>query len=163
MNVFDTQEAVEVLNGHRIGMGEAPLPLALGHGKTGMPGLLECVLHVPTPPDCSQEDWTQRPLPDAMARYAAGDVHHLLPLTHALWRRLVELPGSLSLVETNCRKMCKVKMHYRTPADAEHPWSNDVNFKNSLKITNGAATRSTAVTQQLHALSLWRDNEARTR
>ena len=158
VNMFDTQEAAKVMNA-RLGAAEQ-LPLALGQGKTNLPGLAEHSLGVPPTPKLSQEDWSQRPLPIEMAYYAAADAHHLLPLSQVLWARLADFPGALAQVETACRALCKTLMVYRVPADTgENPWSNDANFKRHVS----KAALPPEFQPVLCALYLWRDREERRR
>ena len=53
----------------------------LGYGQqAGLGGLLQQTLGVHQPKGDQLADWSQRPLPERLRNYAAGDVAHLLPL-----------------------------------------------------------------------------------
>ena len=52
----------------------------LGIRETGLDAVLQQRFSVGLDKKYQRKDWSKRPLPEAMMNYAAGDVHHLLPL-----------------------------------------------------------------------------------
>ena len=56
----------------------------LGIRETGLDAVLQERFSVRLDKKYQRKDWSKRPLPEAMMDYAAGDVHHLLPLAAIL-------------------------------------------------------------------------------
>jgi ribonuclease D len=97
--VFDTQVAAAFL----------------GHGlQAGLGNLLHNTLGVHQPKGDQMADWSQRPLPDRLLGYAAGDVAHLLRL-HDLLRDELEALGRLAWVEQECHELCDPTRYSRDP------------------------------------------------
>ncbi len=90
----------------------------LGHGlQVGLSGLLANLLGVHQPKGDQMSDWSQRPLPERMLGYAAGDVLHLLPLHQLLTAELQKL-GRLEWVLQECRELCDLSRYTRDPDQA---------------------------------------------
>ncbi|MBI5608516.1 MAG: ribonuclease D [Deltaproteobacteria bacterium] len=100
IEVFDTQVAAAFL-GHGLQVG-------LGH-------LLQRVLHLHLPKGEQMANWGQRPLPDKLKIYAAGDVEHLFALHAALRDELVALER-LDWVQAECAGLCSTGQYVRDPA-----------------------------------------------
>ncbi len=100
VQVFDTQVAAAFL-GHGLQVG-------LGH-------LLQRVLHLHLPKGEQMANWGQRPLPDKLKIYAAGDVEHLFAVHEALQGELAEL-GRLEWVQAECAGLCATGQYTRDPA-----------------------------------------------
>ncbi len=97
--VFDTQVAAAFL----------------GHGlQTGLGTLLHNALAVHQPKGDQMADWSQRPLPERLLGYAAGDVAHLLRLHDLLAGELDSL-GRLAWVEQECHELCDPLRYSRDP------------------------------------------------
>jgi ribonuclease D len=73
-NVFDTLVAAELLNEPEIGLA----------------ALLSRYFGISVDKKFQKADWSQRPLPDAMLSYAAGDTSHLIALRDILAEKLKE-------------------------------------------------------------------------
>jgi ribonuclease D len=102
--VFDTQVAAAFL----------------GHGlQVGLGTLLEAELGVHQPKGDQMADWSQRPLPERLHGYAAGDVRHLLELHDCLSRHLQER-GRLDWVHEECAELSEPTRHARDPDSAFH-------------------------------------------
>ncbi|MEY8565352.1 ribonuclease D [Corynebacteriaceae bacterium 7-707] len=63
----------------------------LGYGQIGLAGMLEEFLGVTVAKDKGREDWSARPIPDAMLSYAALDVELLIELRDVTLSRLEAL------------------------------------------------------------------------
>lgn len=63
----------------------------LGYGQIGLAGMLEEFLGVTVAKDKGREDWSARPIPDAMLSYAALDVELLIELRDVTLSRLRDL------------------------------------------------------------------------
>ena len=63
----------------------------LGYGQIGLAGMLEEFLGVTVAKDKGREDWSARPIPDAMLSYAALDVELLIELLDVTLARLTDL------------------------------------------------------------------------
>lgn len=99
VHVFDTQLAAAFL----------------GHGlQVGLGSLLQNVLGVHQPKGDQMSDWSQRPLPDRMLGYAAGDVAHLLLLYDRLQAELTRL-GRLDWVREECHELTDPTRYNRDP------------------------------------------------
>lgn len=90
----------------------------LGHGlQVGLAHLLMRELNLKLSKGEQMADWSQRPLPDKLKLYAAGDVLHL----EALWGQLVgrlQTRGRLAWVEQECRELCDPGQFDRDPEQA---------------------------------------------
>jgi len=91
-NLFDTQLAC----------------MFLGIKGTGLDAVLQQRFNVKLNKRFQKKDWSKRPLPDEMIRYAACDVIYLLPLASILEKELAE-KGRLSWVYEECAILSKVR------------------------------------------------------
>ncbi|MBC8199432.1 MAG: ribonuclease D [Desulfobacteraceae bacterium] len=91
-NLFDTQLAC----------------MFLGIKGTGLDAVLQQRFNVKLNKRFQKKDWSKRPLPDEMVRYAACDVIYLLPLASILEKELAE-KGRLSWVYEECAILSKVR------------------------------------------------------
>jgi len=101
-SVFDTQVA-----GAFLGCG---LQVGLGH-------LVQRLLHVSLTKGEQMADWSQRPLPDNLRRYAAADVAHLIAVAD-LQRDELEARGRLGWCEEEIRPLCDPTQYDRDPDSA---------------------------------------------
>ncbi len=87
----------------------------LGHGlQAGLGALLHQVLGVHQPKGEQMADWSQRPLPDRLQGYAAGDVAHLLRLHQVLTDELRARQRD-GWVQEECRCLCQPSRYERDP------------------------------------------------
>jgi len=91
-SIFDTQIAAKFL----------------GARETGLASLLKMRFNVSTDKKYQKKDWSQRPLPAAMLRYAVQDICHLLPLSDILEKELME-KRLLFCVEEECELLSNVR------------------------------------------------------
>jgi ribonuclease D len=97
-NLFDTQLAC----------------MYLGHPATSLESVVADRFGVELNKKYQKKDWSQRPLPEEMAAYAASDVIYLIPLAKALMAEL-ESKGRLSWVVESCLKLSRVR-----PPETDH-------------------------------------------
>ncbi len=129
--VFDTQLA-------------APL---LGHpDQVGFASLVDAVLGVRLAKAHTRADWARRPLPAAQLRYAADDVHYLVPLYQRLRAALEEL-GRLDWLDADFEALSDPARYTTPPAAA---WRR---LRGAERLRGG----SLAV---LQALAGWRERTA---
>ena len=121
----------------------------LGVRETGLASLLEMRFDVLSDKKYQKKDWSQRPLPEAMLKYAVQDICYLLPLADMLERELME-KGLLFCVEEECEQLSGV----RPNSSRKGP------FFLSFKGAAGLDPRSLAVLEKLLCL---RDQAARRR
>ena len=88
----------------------------LGIRESGLDAVLQARFGVHLDKKYQRKDWSKRPLPQAMMDYAAGDVHHLLPLAALLENELLA-KGRLSWV----REECDVLRQVRSPEQNNAP------------------------------------------
>lgn len=87
----------------------------LGHGlQAGLGTLLHNALGVHQPKGDQMADWSQRPLPDRLLGYAAGDVANLLRLYDLLRDELSAL-GRLDWVQEECHELTDSTRYVRDP------------------------------------------------
>lgn len=91
-NLFDTQLAC----------------MFLGIKGTGLEAVLQQRFNVKLNKRFQKKDWSKRPLPDEMIRYAACDVIYLFPLASILEKELAE-KGRLPWVYEECAILSKVR------------------------------------------------------
>jgi ribonuclease D len=91
-NLFDTQLA----------------SMYVGWQETSLEAVVARRFGVELDKRCQKKDWSQRPLPDDMAAYAASDVIHLIPLAKDLTREL-DRYGRLDWVREECRLLSRVR------------------------------------------------------
>jgi ribonuclease D len=91
-NLFDTQLA----------------SMYVGWQETSLEAVVARRFGVELDKRCQKKDWSQRPLPDDMAAYAASDVVHLIPLAKALTQEL-DGYGRLDWVREECRLLSQVR------------------------------------------------------
>lgn len=92
----------------------------LGRSRIGLSSLLQEILGLHHPKDSQKSDWSRRPLPEKMYRYAAGDVAHLPALHRTLAAQLKELGR-----DEWHRQKCAWQIEVATtgfPPDNEHAW-----------------------------------------
>jgi ribonuclease D len=102
--VFDTMLAAQLLGRERIGLSS----------------LLQDILGLHHPKDSQKSDWSKRPLPEKMVRYAAGDVAHMAALHRTLAGELKQLGR-----DEWHRQKCAWQIEVATtgfPADNDHAW-----------------------------------------
>ncbi len=80
----------------------------LGVRETGLASLLKMRFNVLCDKKYQKKDWSQRPLPAAMLKYAVQDICYLLPLADILERELIE-KGLLFCVEEECERLSGVR------------------------------------------------------
>lgn len=86
----------------QIAAGLLGLPL-----QVGLQGLLEEVLDVRIDKEHTRADWSIRPLPDALERYALDDVRYLIPAWQALFARL-EAKGRAAWFDEDCARQLAI-------------------------------------------------------
>ncbi len=91
-NLFDTQVACRFL----------------GMKETGLEAVLHQRFNVILEKAFQKKDWSQRPLPEEMLRYAIVDVAYLIPLTRMVEKELNEM-GRSEWVEEECRNLSQVR------------------------------------------------------
>ena len=100
--VHDTQIAAAFLGcGLQIGLGQ----------------LLQRALNLHLPKGEQMADWSQRPLPDKLRTYAAGDVLHLMEVYRLQDQALAER-GRQAWVTQECTAICDPALYDRDPATA---------------------------------------------
>jgi ribonuclease D len=80
----------------------------LGLTETGLAAVLEARLGVQLEKKFQKADWTKRPLPENMLRYAVCDAAYLIPLAEDLSAALEE-KGRLAWVEEECLELSRVR------------------------------------------------------
>jgi len=121
----------------------------LGVRETGLASLLKMRFDVLCDKKYQKKDWSQRPLPAAMLKYAVQDICYLLPLADILERELIE-KGLLFCVEEECERLSGV----RPNSSRNKPFF--LSFKGAARLD----TRSLAV---LEKILCFRDQVARHR
>lgn len=121
-----------------------------GERAYGLAALLDQHLGVKIDKTHQLADWSQRPLPDEMVRYAAGDTCHLLALHALLARRLEEL-GRSTWAEEEFLRLENVR------------WTVEADDPERFRKVKGAARLGSRALAVLSALHLWRDRTARRR
>jgi ribonuclease D len=121
----------------------------VGIRETSLASLLKKKFCVLSDKRYQKKDWSQRPLPSAMLRYAVQDICHLLPLAGILEGELME-KGLLFCVEEECELLSGV----RPNLSKNQPFF--LNFKGVAKFD----PRSLAV---LEKILCFRDEVARRR
>ncbi len=117
----------------------------LGEARFGLADVLRKYYSVELDKQYQRADWSKRPLPEAMIRYAAEDTSHLLELVENLEGQLRE-KGRLEWVEEECALLEKVRF-----IDRQGPLF--LRFK-------GAGTLDRRQLALLENLLQWRDAEA---
>jgi len=80
----------------------------LGNEGTGLEAVLKKYLDISLNKKYQKKDWSQRPLPQEMIDYAAGDVIYLFPLAEICEKEL-EKKGRLAWVLEECDSLSKVR------------------------------------------------------
>ncbi len=80
----------------------------LGIKETGLEAIVEKYLNITLDKKCRKKDWSQRPLPQEMIDYAAGDVKYLLTLAQVCEKEL-EKKCRLAWVLEECNCLSKVR------------------------------------------------------
>jgi len=80
----------------------------LGIRESGLDAVLQERFGVRLDKKFQRKDWSKRPLPEAMMDYAAGDVHHLLPLS-AIIEKELRTKGRLAWVREECDLLSQVR------------------------------------------------------
>jgi ribonuclease D len=132
VEVFDTMLAAQLIGRERIGLSS----------------LLDEFLGVHHPKDSQKSDWSRRPLPEKMLRYAAGDVAHLHRLHELLSARLEQL-GRSTWHQQKCAWQIEVAL-------TGFPRDNDQGWR--LGPSRGFPPRALAA---LYELWHWRESEAK--
>jgi ribonuclease D len=130
--VFDTMLAAQLVGARRIGLSS----------------LLKDYLGVDHPKDSQKSDWSRRPLPDKMLRYAVDDVAHLPRLKKAIEDQLRKL-GRIDWHREKCDWQIEVAQT-GFPRQDEYAWR--IGPHNKLPLRAQAA---------LYELWHWRESEAR--
>lgn len=86
----------------------------LGYSETGLNAVINRLFNVKLEKKFQKKDWSQRPLPAEMIRYAADDVRYLIALKSLLEQELTE-KGRLAWAIEECRTISEVRPE---PADA---------------------------------------------
>ncbi len=80
----------------------------LGNAETGLNAVLQNRFGITLEKKYQKKDWSQRPLPEPMIAYAAGDVQYLIPLYQIQKKELTE-KGRLDWVTEECRDLTLVR------------------------------------------------------
>lgn len=91
-NLFDTQLA----------------SMFVGYRRTGLRAVVKKHFNIGLEKKFQKKDWSVRPLPKGMMRYAAMDTVHLIPLAEILMRELRQ-KDRLSWVEEECQYLSRVR------------------------------------------------------
>lgn len=92
----------------------------IGHRQFGLAALVENVFGKTLSKASQKEDWSRRPLPEVMLRYAVDDVRYLLPLADHLWEKL-QNTGRESWFLQSCRYL-QDGVAARSKAPREDAW-----------------------------------------
>ena len=92
----------------------------VGHRQFGLAALVENVFGKSLSKASQKEDWSRRPLPGTMLRYAVDDVRYLLPLADYLGEKLRESRREDWFLQS-CRSL-QDGVAARTIAPREDPW-----------------------------------------
>jgi ribonuclease D len=130
-SLFDTQIAAALL-------GMQP--------QIGYAGLVRELFDVELPKSHTRADWSQRPLPDALLRYAAEDVEYLLPAYALLGERLEQV-GRKEWAEQDSRLLLDESLYAFDEAQAVQRLKGARNMRGRRR---SAAER----------LAVWRETEA---
>ena len=128
--LFDTQAAATLL----------------GATSIGLAALLEEHLGIKLSKEHQRADWAQRPLPDGLLEYAAGDTRHLLALAEALTKGIEE-KGRGAWAEDEFRFLEKIQ------------WEEDLT--DPVTRFKGARHLRPREVTLLRAVLAWRDGVAR--
>jgi len=129
--IFDTQIAAALL-GHDV--------------QTGYAALVEAMLQVSLSKEHTRTDWSQRPLKAEQLRYAADDVHYLVPLYHRLDDTLKQR-DRISWLQHDVKSLAEVKLY---EADPEQAWTR----------IKGARKLDASQLQALKDACAWREERA---
>jgi ribonuclease D len=132
--IFDTMLAGKLL-------GAKPLNLA---------GMLESFLGVSISKGGQKADWSKRPLPEPLLRYAVMDTVHLLELANKL-EEILHQQNRTGWHKQMCRHSVKAAMNHNQICDPEKDWR----IKGYSRLT----PRQLAFLKQLW---LWREKQAQT-
>jgi ribonuclease D len=111
-------------------------------------GMLLTVLNVSISKSNQKADWSKRPLPESLLRYAAMDTHHLLELAEKLEHQLRE-QNQTGWHQQMCRHSVQAAMNHTRTSNPEKDWR----IKGSSRLT----PRQMAFLKQLW---LWREKQA---
>lgn len=117
--------------------------------QIGYAGLVKDLFGVDLPKSHTRADWSQRPLPEALLRYAAEDVEYLLPAYELLGERL-EKAGRKAWAEQDSRLLLDASLYEIDEAQAI----------DRLKGARNLRGRRRAAAERLAA---WREAEAARR
>jgi ribonuclease D len=92
----------------------------VGHRQFGLAALVENVFGHRLSKASQKEDWSRRPLPDTMLRYAVDDVRYLIPLADVLQAELKQ-KGREDWFLQSCTAL-QAGVAARTMAAKEDPW-----------------------------------------
>lgn len=92
----------------------------VGHRQFGLAALVENVFGKKLSKASQKEDWSRRPLPETMLRYAVDDVRYLLSLADQLQAELRE-KGREDWFLQGCKAL-QDGVAARTMAGQEDPW-----------------------------------------
>jgi ribonuclease D len=111
-------------------------------------GMLQTVLNVAISKGSQKADWSRRPLPESLLRYAAMDTHHLLELAEKLEHQL-RGQNQTGWHQQMCRRSVQAAMNHTQKSNPEKDWR----VKGSSRLT----PRQLAFLKQLW---LWREKQA---
>lgn len=80
----------------------------LGNAETGLNAVLQNRFGITLEKKYQKKDWSQRPLPEPMIAYAAGDVQYLI-LLYQIQKKELAKKGRLGWVEEECRDLTLVR------------------------------------------------------
>ncbi len=80
----------------------------LGNKETGLDAVVQKRFNIFLEKKYQKKDWSQRPLPEEMIRYAANDTRYLIPMYQAQIRELCDL-GRLDWVLEECADLSRVR------------------------------------------------------
>ncbi len=92
----------------------------VGHRQFGLAALVENVFGKTLSKASQKEDWSRRPLPETMLRYAVDDVRYLLPLADHLAGKLIESQREDWFLQS-CKSL-QAGVAARSTSPREDPW-----------------------------------------
>lgn len=120
----------------------------LGVESLNLAGMLQSILNVSISKGSQKADWSRRPLPDSLLRYAAMDTLHLLELADKMEQKLCQ-QNRTGWHKQMCRQSVCAAMNHTRTFDPEKDWR----IKGSSRLT----PRQLAFLKQLW---LWREKQA---
>ncbi len=118
-----------------------------GFKKFGYASLVNQICGINLPKDSQRADWTKRPLPEKMIKYAENDVRYLPQISDILLMRLEKL-GRMEWFKESCDALSQ-NVSYQGRASDRDAWR-----------VNGSGHLGPSALRYLKALYEWRDDQA---